>query len=176
MDGLTLVMFGYRNFSNGQHVDNVETEKSRIVLYELESDWWILAVSDCNTVRFFKADRLYTVHRPHSNIITQNRQCVLRNISIYRVLLARNIPSSIPNPTTPTCAFDIPTTPWRFIKRSLPTSWKRIVLQTPQSLLEQIRPSLACASQRQPSRGSVQWRQTRCGWRTRNWRRRRRMG
>ena len=53
MDGLTLVMFGYRNFSNGQPVDNVETEKSRIVLYELESDWWILAVSDCNTVRFF---------------------------------------------------------------------------------------------------------------------------
>ena len=33
-----------RSFSNGEAVDSVETEKSRIVLYELESGWWILAV------------------------------------------------------------------------------------------------------------------------------------
>jgi hypothetical protein len=33
-----------RSFANGQAVDHVETEKSRIVLRELESGWWILAV------------------------------------------------------------------------------------------------------------------------------------
>lgn len=33
-----------RTFANGQPVDSVETEKSRIVIKELESGWWILAV------------------------------------------------------------------------------------------------------------------------------------
>ncbi|KAL5337014.1 hypothetical protein BJX70DRAFT_256497 [Aspergillus crustosus] len=34
------------NFSEGKAVDYVETEKSRIVLHELEKDWWILASVD----------------------------------------------------------------------------------------------------------------------------------
>lgn len=33
-----------RSFSSGEPVDSIETEKSRIVLYELERGWWILAV------------------------------------------------------------------------------------------------------------------------------------
>jgi hypothetical protein len=33
-----------RSFSNGEPVDSIETEKSRIVLHELEKGWWILAV------------------------------------------------------------------------------------------------------------------------------------
>ncbi|KAE8454080.1 hypothetical protein EG329_007858 [Mollisiaceae sp. DMI_Dod_QoI] len=37
-----MVEFG-RSFSDGQAVDTVETEKSRIVLHELEAGWWILA-------------------------------------------------------------------------------------------------------------------------------------
>ena len=40
-----MVEFG-RSFSGGRAVDTVETEKSRIVLHELEAGWWILAVSD----------------------------------------------------------------------------------------------------------------------------------
>jgi hypothetical protein len=39
-----MVEFG-RSFSDGKSVDTVETEKSRIVLHELEAGWWILAVS-----------------------------------------------------------------------------------------------------------------------------------
>ncbi|EMC97504.1 hypothetical protein BAUCODRAFT_575445 [Baudoinia panamericana UAMH 10762] len=35
-----------RSFSNGEPVDSVETEKSRIVLHELEEGWWILASVD----------------------------------------------------------------------------------------------------------------------------------
>ncbi|KKZ66096.1 hypothetical protein EMCG_08161 [[Emmonsia] crescens] len=35
-----------KNFSNGEAVDTVETEKSRIVLHELETGWWILASID----------------------------------------------------------------------------------------------------------------------------------
>ncbi|PMD44291.1 hypothetical protein L207DRAFT_422107 [Hyaloscypha variabilis F] len=37
-----MVEFG-RSFSDGRAVDTVETEKSRIVLHELEAGWWILA-------------------------------------------------------------------------------------------------------------------------------------
>ncbi|KAH8701471.1 hypothetical protein GQ44DRAFT_693264 [Phaeosphaeriaceae sp. PMI808] len=35
-----------KSFSNGAAVDSVETHKSRIVLYELEREWWILASID----------------------------------------------------------------------------------------------------------------------------------
>lgn len=42
-----MVEFG-RSFSDGKAVDTVETERSRIVLHELESGWWILAAS-CGT-------------------------------------------------------------------------------------------------------------------------------
>ncbi len=38
-----MIEFG-KSFSNGKAVDTVETEKSRIVLHELEAGWWILAV------------------------------------------------------------------------------------------------------------------------------------
>ncbi|CZR60422.1 uncharacterized protein PAC_10318 [Phialocephala subalpina] len=37
-----MVEFG-RSFSDGQSVDTIETEKSRIILHELEAGWWILA-------------------------------------------------------------------------------------------------------------------------------------
>ena len=39
-----MVEFG-SSFSAGKSVDTIETEKSRIILHELESGWWILAVS-----------------------------------------------------------------------------------------------------------------------------------
>ena len=39
-----MVEFG-RDFSQGRSVDTIETEKSRIILHELESGWWLLAVS-----------------------------------------------------------------------------------------------------------------------------------
>ena len=39
-----MVEFG-RSFSDGASVDTVETEKSRIILHELEAGWWVLAVS-----------------------------------------------------------------------------------------------------------------------------------
>ncbi|KAL2858661.1 hypothetical protein BJX68DRAFT_262208 [Aspergillus pseudodeflectus] len=35
-----------RNFSEGKAVDYIETERSQIVLHELERDWWILASVD----------------------------------------------------------------------------------------------------------------------------------
>ncbi|KAI0144164.1 hypothetical protein F4776DRAFT_462108 [Hypoxylon sp. NC0597] len=40
-----MVEFG-RGFSGGQPVDTIETEKSRVVLRELEPGWWILASID----------------------------------------------------------------------------------------------------------------------------------
>lgn len=40
-----MVDFG-KNFSDGRSVDAIETEKSRIILLELEVGWWILAVRE----------------------------------------------------------------------------------------------------------------------------------
>jgi hypothetical protein len=34
-----------KGFSDGTPVDSIDTERSRVVLHELESGWWILAVS-----------------------------------------------------------------------------------------------------------------------------------
>jgi hypothetical protein len=39
-----MVEFG-RDFSDGKPVDTIETEKSRIILHELEPGWWLIAVS-----------------------------------------------------------------------------------------------------------------------------------
>jgi hypothetical protein len=39
-----MVEFG-KSFSEGKSIDTIETDKSRIILHELESGWWILAVS-----------------------------------------------------------------------------------------------------------------------------------
>lgn len=38
-----MVEFG-RDFSEGRPIDTIETEKSRIILHELEPGWWLLAV------------------------------------------------------------------------------------------------------------------------------------
>lgn len=43
-----MVSFG-KNFSGDQDVDTIETEKTRVVLHELEPGWWILAV--CSSTR-----------------------------------------------------------------------------------------------------------------------------
>ncbi len=37
-----------REFSNGRSMDTIETEKSRIILHEIEPAWWIIAVSRAN--------------------------------------------------------------------------------------------------------------------------------
>lgn len=44
-----MVQFG-RDFAGGEAVDAIDTEKSRIVLHNLEGDWWLLAV--CRPANF----------------------------------------------------------------------------------------------------------------------------
>ena len=41
-----------RGFAGGASVDAIDTEKSRVVLHELEPGWWILAVSLPNHLWF----------------------------------------------------------------------------------------------------------------------------
>jgi hypothetical protein len=52
-----------KSFSGGQNIDSIETERSRIVMHELEPNWWILAVSlsrnDCSTHLTFAVYRSY---------------------------------------------------------------------------------------------------------------------
>lgn len=45
-----MVNFG-KSFSDDQDVDTIETEKTRVVLHELEPGWWILAVRWCQKKR-----------------------------------------------------------------------------------------------------------------------------
>ncbi|KAF7447950.1 DUF1712 domain containing protein [Pyrenophora tritici-repentis] len=52
--GLAQGMVGFaKSFSNGEAVDSVETQKSRIVLRELEDGWWILAVCKTRLLEMF---------------------------------------------------------------------------------------------------------------------------
>ncbi|KAK1035602.1 hypothetical protein LTS16_014424 [Friedmanniomyces endolithicus] len=45
--GLAQGMVGFaKSFSKGEPVDSIETERSRVVLHELEQGWWILASVD----------------------------------------------------------------------------------------------------------------------------------
>jgi hypothetical protein len=68
-----MVEFG-RSFSDGRAVDTVETEKSRIVLHELEAGWWILAVGEsifqnCSRLTVFLVNQFdstpYHTEDPH---------------------------------------------------------------------------------------------------------------
>jgi hypothetical protein len=66
-----MVEFG-RDFSDGKPIDTIETEKSRIILHELESGWWMIAVSpsDAHIYRYIQIIlpmlRSSLVHRSHS--------------------------------------------------------------------------------------------------------------
>ena len=44
LDSLLLTMNWNRAFSDGAAVNAVDSEKSRILMHELESGWWLLAV------------------------------------------------------------------------------------------------------------------------------------
>lgn len=46
-----MVEFG-RSFSDGQSVNTIETEKSRVILHELEAGWWVIAVRSLPALRF----------------------------------------------------------------------------------------------------------------------------
>ena len=55
-----------RSFSNGKPVDSIETERSRIILHELEKDWWLLAVCTDVIGRRFLTDSYCVVCRSDS--------------------------------------------------------------------------------------------------------------
>lgn len=63
-----MVEFG-RSFSSGKAVDSIDTERSRVVLHELEPGWWILAV--CHLPYPITTNTqlitLPPVHRPHAH-------------------------------------------------------------------------------------------------------------
>lgn len=61
-----MVEFG-ASFADGRSVDTVETEKSRIILHELESGWWILAVSRCSILHTYLTMIVYQFHRSPTN-------------------------------------------------------------------------------------------------------------
>lgn len=41
----------YSTFSSGKPLEYIETDKARIVVLELEKDWWIVAVSIASHLR-----------------------------------------------------------------------------------------------------------------------------
>jgi len=62
--------YDVRTFSNGQPVDSVETEKSRIVLKELEQNWWILAVGRLSYRAYLNFLMRLTVYRSYPTAIS----------------------------------------------------------------------------------------------------------
>lgn len=44
LGAISIPLTSGRNFSDGKPVDSIETDKTRVVVHELEKDWWILAV------------------------------------------------------------------------------------------------------------------------------------
>lgn len=61
-----------RGFANGEPVDTIETEKTRVVLQEIEPGWWILAVRVVDAYLYDEYTDVclfvhYTVYRPVPN-------------------------------------------------------------------------------------------------------------
>jgi len=81
-----MVEFG-RDFSDGRPVDTIETEKSRIILHELESGWWLIAVSTPRTHYMLAMLRPCSVYRFDSTAFPK-RQCPRGGCN--RILFARS--------------------------------------------------------------------------------------
>ncbi|KAG5297488.1 DUF1712 domain-containing protein [Histoplasma ohiense] len=87
-----MVSFG-KNFSNGEAVDTVETEKSRIVLHELESGWWILA--SINYTRIFPESPASPQPRPENapapRVEYSSREVAPSHLILQQLLRAHSI-------------------------------------------------------------------------------------
>lgn len=56
----------YSNFSSGKPLEYIETDKARVVVLELEKDWWIVAVSIARQLNSeTKVIKTIPVYRPH---------------------------------------------------------------------------------------------------------------
>lgn len=62
-----------RNFSGGKPVESVETDKTRVVIHELEENWWILAVCVAYN-RYTNAIADRAVHRSHAASLRPSSQ------------------------------------------------------------------------------------------------------
>ncbi|KAK6420838.1 hypothetical protein LTR95_016895, partial [Oleoguttula sp. CCFEE 5521] len=62
-----------RTFSNGEPVDSVETEKSRIVLKELEGGWWVLASIDLTRLPSTPDTSILSTTKPGPNEDTKSQ-------------------------------------------------------------------------------------------------------
>ncbi len=84
-----MVEFG-RSFSDGRAVDTVETEKSRIILHELEAGWWILAVSHTSSSFRHIANHMIVnqSHNPTWDEEGGNEQRIHRGARDNRILLS----------------------------------------------------------------------------------------
>lgn len=85
-----------RSFADDHPVDSIDTEKSRIVLHEIEKGWWILAVRP-NRYTTLKHKLMYTVNRSHATadahpIVYSVKECIRQDRleASYRVLISRS--------------------------------------------------------------------------------------
>ena len=56
-----------QGFSSGEAVDAIETEKSRIIVHNLEGAWWFLAVGALTYVIILNFLMTFLVNRPYAN-------------------------------------------------------------------------------------------------------------
>ncbi|PGH27521.1 hypothetical protein AJ80_00762 [Polytolypa hystricis UAMH7299] len=86
-----------KNFSNGEAVDTVETEKSRIVLHELEAGWWILASIDFTRIASAATSHSTTKSAPRveysSREVSPPQLILTQLLRAYSTFLLHHAPS-----------------------------------------------------------------------------------
>ncbi|OJD26653.1 hypothetical protein ACJ73_01968 [Blastomyces percursus] len=82
-----------KNFSNGEAVDTVETEKSRIVLHELETGWWILASIDYTRIspEPLSSPEPQSYNSPEPRVEYSSREVVPARLILQQLLRAHAI-------------------------------------------------------------------------------------
>ncbi|TLD22458.1 hypothetical protein E2P81_ATG07651 [Venturia nashicola] len=75
-----------KSFANGKPVDQIETEKSRIVMHELESGWWIIASIDLTRLPLSRSPSSKSCS-PNSSAVTPAYEYSSREVSPPHLLL-----------------------------------------------------------------------------------------
>lgn len=79
-----------RSFSDGVPVESIDTEKSRIVLHELEPGWWILAVRlRCTIEELYSCNNSPSIS--HAFLLLHHRpQKVQRKLQVKAILVRQS--------------------------------------------------------------------------------------
>ena len=147
-----------RSFSNGKAVESIETERSRIILHELEMDWWLLAVCNYAVSLPFLTDLYRVVCRFNSppDILGDNRKDPIPDrCDPSRVFSSRSLSTSSTSTAHSPRTSNLPSTSIFFHRRVIHACWKRQALCIPETILGCVHLELGCAPASEPCCGCL---------------------